>query len=216
MGFSLAAALAGLGGCEGGDDVLGDAQAPPGDADERPTGCGEVPAGFACEGDTLRHCEDGAPAALRCAAYTSDAGTCALVSPARGHYCVSPVGAPCRMAVPHGTHDHIYFASCLGAGSGCIIRVTQDHEYESACAPDLGACDARLVGRCLGDRLVLRCEHGMPVTYDCASFGGRCDASIGVCVGVVEGRRCGASFLCAAGLTCAPVAGRRGVSACGR
>lgn len=215
LAIALASPLA-CAGEPGTADGRADAAAAPADADERPPGCGEVPVGFSCEGSTLRHCEDGVAASLRCAAYTSDRGTCALVSPRHGYYCVAPVGAPCRMAVPHGSHDHLYFASCAGEGAGCVIRVTPDHAYESACAAGLGGCDARSVGRCLGSRVITRCERGMPVTYDCASFGGRCDPAIGACAGVAEGRRCGASFLCADGLTCAPVPARRGVSACRR
>jgi len=199
---------------DGGPDLGADASVPPSDVDERPVGCDDVPTGFACEGSMLRHCEDGAPSLLRCAAYTADAGTCALVSPRHGSYCVVPDGAPCRMAVPHGSHDHVYFASCAVARSGCVMRATPGLEYESACQPEVGTCDASLVGRCLGARLVTRCERGMPVAYDCASFGGRCDSRLGVCVGVAEGARCGASFVCADGLVCAQV--RRGVSACRR
>lgn len=203
-------------GCTDAPGSPADASATPADVDELPRGCGEVPAGYACDGTSLRHCEDEVATTLRCPAYTNDAGTCALISPRYGHYCVTPVGAPCRIAIPHGSHDHIYYASCAGEAAACVLRVTPDHEYEGTCEANFGACEAGLAGRCRGTNLVVRCERGMAVTYDCASFGGRCDNTLGACVGVAEGRRCGASFVCAEGLTCAPVPSRRGVSACRR
>lgn len=118
------------------------------------------------------------------------------------------------MAVPHGSHDHIHYAHCEGAGAGCLLRVTGGVTLEGECASGFGECDASAPSRCEGTRLVVRCERGQPVAYDCASYGGRCDATLLACVGVSQGNRCGTSFLCAPGLTCRAVEGMRGVSAC--
>ena len=123
---------------------------------------------------------------------------------------------PCRLEVPHGGHDHVYYAHCEGDRAGCVVRTTADHEFESACVEGVGGCDPRVPSRCDGTRLVTRCERGQPVAFDCASYGGRCDPATLTCVGVAEGRRCGANFVCAAGLACAEVPGRRGVRACRR
>lgn len=181
-----------------------------------PSGCGDVPAGYVCEGSRWRYCEHELASSLDCARYTEGRGTCGATLPGYGFACTAPVGAPCRMAVPHGGHDDIHFVHCGGAAAGCVLRVTADHELTSACTEGFAPCAADTTGACQGDRLVTRCERGQPVAYDCTSYGGRCDPAIPACVGVVEGRRCGGSFQCAPGLRCQPLPGRRGVNTCVR
>jgi hypothetical protein len=200
----------------GASDAAVDRAAPAADVDERPPGCGEVPRGYACAGTQLRFCEDGTASTLECPRYTDDAGVCRELSPRYGSYCEVPVASPCRMAVPHGSHDHVYYAHCDAPGAGCVIRVTGGFTFASACTAGLGACDPASPGRCEGDRLVVRCERGQPVAYDCTSFGARCDATQQTCAGVTEGNRCGATFTCAPGLTCRAHATERGVRTCQR
>lgn len=211
-------ALVGCGGGGGGGDAAVGVDLPSvsADVDERPPGCGAVPRGYACEGTQLRYCEDNVASTLDCARHTGDAGACREVSPRHGSFCVAPEGAPCRMAVAHGSHDHIHYAHCEGDGLGCLIRVNGRHELDGVCAPGFGACDPAAPSRCEGHRLVVRCEREKPVAYDCASYGGTCDPALLTCVGVAESTRCGANFHCREGLTCRPLSGVRGVSTCQR
>jgi hypothetical protein len=164
--------------------------------------CSGVPRGFACDGTTWRLCDLGEPWSIDCAAPPrgGSSGRCAQISLEHGYACVVPTGGGCRMEVAHGTHAHVFIASCEGSEGGCLVR-ERGAGFEGVCVDDLGSCSIEDVDRCRGQRLVTRCVRGQAVAMDCAELGGRC--APGSCEALPIGAPCGSALRCREGLRCA-------------
>jgi hypothetical protein len=112
--------------------------------------------------------------------------------------CTSPAGARCRTLIDHGSHQHLSFAFCEGAGVGCVSG-----PEEGVCRAGVGACAERDIGRCRGSLYLANCRGDQPIAIDCAAHGGRCDEAAMACVDVPRGGVCDTTRRrCAAGLEC--------------
>jgi len=123
-------------------------------------------------------------------------GRCAFV----GTYavCASPVGASCRTVIDHGSHQHLSFSFCDGAGSACVAT-----PEAARCRTAVGSCVEGDIGRCRGPLYLANCRGDQAIVVDCAAHGGRCDERARGCAAIPQGgvcdptlRRCGAGLEC--------------------
>lgn len=112
--------------------------------------------------------------------------------------CASPPGARCRTTIDHGSHQHLSFSFCEGAGTGCVSGPD-----DGVCRAGVGTCTERDIGRCRGALYVANCRGDQPIAIDCAAHGGRCDEAAMGCVGIPRGGVCDTvRRRCAEGLSC--------------
>ena len=155
----------------------------------------------ACGVSTLGECRSGSFVRCEGAETLTDdcvdaGGRCGFV----GVYavCAAPAGARCRTTIDHGSHQHLSFAFCDGAGVACVSG-----PEEGTCRAGVGACAERDIGRCRGALYLANCRGDQAIAIDCAAHGGRCDARAMACVEIPADGVCDTTRRrCAAGLEC--------------
>ncbi len=161
--------------------------------------------GTSCNGTVAQWCSGTQASTLDCSMLRDvggalSGGQCSTGA-SFGAWCAVGMGKTCVLG-GQARNGYLYCGDATGPSAtlGC--------DLDNGCTPSTATCtsDAGSAPTCQGDQLVVDCTAwGQPVVHSCtsAAIGGTgCQA--GACVGIPDGRPCGATLQCAAGSACNP------------